>query len=74
MNVRTNLHAGQDGSIDMEKLSALVNDLDCQIAPLEMLSLAQKYCKNLDPQKVAAILEIVGGKTGPGQFLAMLGR
>ena len=74
MNVRTNLHAGQDGSIDVEQLTALVKDLDCQVSPFEMLGLAQKYCKNLDPQKVSAILEIVGGKTGPSQFLAMLGR
>jgi len=73
MNVRTNLQAGQNGTVDVDKLTALVSELDCQVSPFEMLGLAKKYCKNLDPNKVAAILEMVGASGGPAQFLSILG-
>ena len=73
MNVRTNLKAGQNGTVDVEKLTALVNELDCQVSPFEMLGLAKKYCRNLDPEKVGQILEMVGAGGGPAQFLSVFG-
>ena len=73
MNVRTDLQAGQNGTVDMNKLAALVNELDCQISPFEMLGLAKKYFRNLDPGKVSEILKLVGASGGPAQFLSILG-
>ena len=74
MNVRTNLYAGQDGTVDVDKLTALVQDLDCQVSPMEMLSLAQKYCKNITPDKVFAIMQAVGASGGSAGLLSLLGR
>jgi hypothetical protein len=73
MNVRTNLQAGQNGTVDMDKLSVLVQELDCQVSPLEMIGLAKKYCKNITPDKVAAIMEIVGVGGGPAGLLSVFG-
>jgi len=73
MNVRTNLHAGQSGTVDMDKLAALVQELDCQIPPMEMLGLAQKYCKNLTPDKILAIMNAVGASGGPAGLLSLFG-
>jgi hypothetical protein len=73
MNIRTNIHAGQDGTIDVDKLSALVQELDCQISPFEMIGLANRYCKNLDPNKLAEIAKLVGVGGGAAQFLPWFG-
>jgi len=73
MNVRTNLQAGQSGTVDVDKLTALVKELDCQASPMEMIGLAQKYCKNITADKVAAILETVGASGGPAGLLSIFG-
>ncbi|OGO38176.1 MAG: hypothetical protein A2W35_08635 [Chloroflexi bacterium RBG_16_57_11] len=73
MNVRTNLHAGQSGTVDMEKLAALVQELDCQVSPMEMLGLAQKYCKNITADKIVAIMDAVGAGGGPAGLLSLFG-
>jgi hypothetical protein len=73
MNVRTNLQAGQSGTVDMNKLAALVQDLDCQIPPMELLGLAQKYCKNITPGKIAAIMNAVGASGSPAGLLSLFG-
>jgi hypothetical protein len=74
MKIRSNIQAGQSGSVDMEQLSALVKDLDCEVSPMEMLSLAQKYCKNITPAKVMAIMQAVGASGGgPAGLLSLFG-
>ena len=73
MNVRTNLQAGQSGTMDMNKIAALIQEMDCQIPPMELLGLAQKYCKNITADKVAAILETVGASGGPAGLLSIFG-
>jgi hypothetical protein len=74
MNLRTNLQAGQSGTMDMNKLAALVQDLDCEIPPMELLGLAQKYCKNITPDKILAIMQAAGVSGGPAGLLSLLGR
>ena len=73
MNVRTNLQAGQSSTVDVDKLTALVKSLDCQVSPMEMIGLAQKYCKNITADKVAAILEAAGTSGGPAGLLSIFG-
>jgi hypothetical protein len=73
MNVRTNLQAGQSGAVDMNKLAALVQELDCQVSPMEMIGLAQKYCKNITADKVAAIMQAAGTSGGPAGLLSIFG-
>jgi hypothetical protein len=73
MNVRTNLHAGQNGTVDMNKIAELVQELDCQIPPMELLGLAQKYCKNITADKVAAIMQAAGVSGGPAGLLSLFG-
>jgi len=73
MNVRTNLQAGQSSTVDVEKLTALVKSLDCQVSPMEMIGLAQKHCKNITADKVAAILEAAGTSGGPAGLLSIFG-
>ena len=73
MNVRTNLTAGQSGTMDMNKIAALIQEMDCQIPPMELLGLAQKYCKNITPDKVAAIMKAAGLSSGPAGLLSLFG-
>lgn len=61
MNVRTNLHSGQNGTLDPAKLAQLVQELDCQMSPFEMLALANKHCKNMTPAKLSEIMGMLGG-------------
>ena len=60
MNVKTDIRAGQDGTIDVDTLSALVKELDCQVSPLEMISMARKYCQNFNLAKVGEIMQLMG--------------
>lgn len=73
MYVRTNLQAGQSGTVDINKLAELVQELDCQVPPMEMLGLAQKYCKNLTADKIAAIIQAAGVSGGPAGLLSIFG-
>jgi putative NADH-flavin reductase len=61
MKTRTDVHAGQNGVIDPAKLTAMLQELDCQISPFELLALANKHCKNITPAKISEILNMVGG-------------
>jgi hypothetical protein len=74
MKIRTNLQAGQSGTMDMNKIAALIQEMDCQIPPMEMLGLAQKYCKNITPDKIMAIMQAAGISSGPAGLLSLLGR
>lgn len=73
MNVRTNLQAGQTGTLDMNKIAGLIQEMDCEIPPMELLGLAQKYCKNITPDKVAAIMKAAGISGGPAGLLSLFG-
>lgn len=73
MNVRTNLQAGQSGTMDMNKIASLVQEMGCEIPPMEMLGLAQKYCKNITPDKVAAIMKAAGVSGGATGLLSLFG-
>jgi hypothetical protein len=37
------------------------------------MSLAKKYCKNLDASKVAALLQSAGGNNGAASLMSLLG-
>jgi hypothetical protein len=74
MKVCTNLQAGQAGTMDMSKIAALIQEMDCEIPPMELLGLAQKYCKNITADKVAAIMQAAGVSGGAAGLLSLFGR
>jgi hypothetical protein len=72
MNLRTNLHAGQDGTLNVDQVAALVKQLDCQISPLEMLSIGKKYCKNFNLGTISQLTQMAGG-AGGSSIMSLLG-